>query len=276
MTALAEETASPAVYVINLDRAAGRWHAMQGGLADLPWPVQRIAALDAQTAPDSVLAFRGQRISAPPNGLGRNPYRHRVFSLVEEACFCSHLLALRGFLATARSHAVILEDDAVPRRDLAADLLRILASGADFDIVKLEGIRHAGARLAVQVADTGTAQLVHSFRPCPGSAAYLVSRRGAEKLIERSAGLLIPYDDFLNSPSLTGCRTLHISPWLVWQAGLDSDLRDFRFKPGTGQRRRLRSTTTEVARRVGLRLRLWGAAAVDAIRRPLSIRMMPW
>ena len=46
--------------------------------------------------PCSPCAGRGCRL--PPGGIGWNPYRYRMFALVEEACFASHLLAWRQFL----------------------------------------------------------------------------------------------------------------------------------------------------------------------------------
>ena len=86
------------IFPVNLDRSPDRWATIQQHFGHLPWPLHRVVAVDASRDVDSVLAVRGMTLSAPPGGVGWNPYRQRMFALVEEACFASHLLAWRQFL----------------------------------------------------------------------------------------------------------------------------------------------------------------------------------
>jgi GR25 family glycosyltransferase involved in LPS biosynthesis len=249
-----------ALYVINLDRSPERWQAISDAFSKVGDRLVRVPAIDATADPEAVLAARGTRLARPPNGLGWDPLRYRMHSLIEEATFASHLAALRAFLVSGHSHAVVMEDDAVPRRPLRAELEEIVAAEAA-DIVKLEGIRHVGTRLAIPLRALATgAKLVRSFRPSSGAAAYLVTRPAAERLIAAAGRRLIPFDDYLNAPAFHGCRVAHVSPWLIVQSGDASTM--------TGDRRPIRGLArgglyrglVAPARRIGLRLHLWWAA----------------
>jgi len=264
------------VYVINLDRAPERWAMIQDHYGALPYPVDRIAALDASADPGAVLAERGQTLVRPPAGLGWNPLRSRMFSLVEEACFSSHLRALRRFLADGAAHAVILEDDAVPRRDVASELEEIVASGVAFDVVKLEGIKRRGRRLAILERRLSSAALVRSFAPSPGSAAYLVTRAGARRLVDCAGATRVPFDDYLCNPGWHGCRVLDVSPWLVWQADVGSMMQDQRRSTRGVRQAKLRQQLLRSARRLRLRLALWRAAAFGFPGAPFPLVPARW
>jgi len=218
-----------AFFAINLDRSPERWAEIERLFGDMPWPLHRIRAVDARD-PEAVLAVRGQRMASPPNGIGPNLLRYRTFTLVEEACFASHILALKAFLASDYPYAVILEDDAMPAEVAGlVGALRQLASGSvAFDIVKIEGSRRSGRRLAVEMKDLGRAKLVRSLRPCSGGAAYLVTRDAARRMIEKAGALALPVDDFLSNPGLHGCDIMHLSPWLIVQSGARSTMRAMR------------------------------------------------
>ena len=271
-----ETVGSVAVYAINLDRALERWRAFERNFSNLPWPLVRIAALDAAGAPEAILAVRHQKLVSPPTGLGWNPARFRMYSLAEEACFCSHLQALSAFLESGRAFGLILEDDALPQRDVVKDLSLIVGSGVDFDLVKLEGFRHRGSRLAGGEKRLGEISLVRSFEPSSGSAAYLVSRRGARKLIDNAGSLRIPYDDYLNSGVLSRCRVLQLSPWLVWQSEADSTLAPLRAPTRYVRRRDPWHYMLQAGRRGLLRLALWGAAVGRSPRKMFALTRAPW
>ena len=163
--------------------------------------------------------MRGQTLSSPPTGVGWNPYRQRMFALVEEACFASHLLAWRQFLDSGHERGLILEDDAEPFRVSRRRCARMLSEGQPIDIVKFEGIYRKGGRLAIPVRDLGPAKLVRSLRPCSGAAAYVLTRDSAQRLIERAGKLRMPVDDFIWSQGLHGCDIAHMSPWLDHAVG---------------------------------------------------------
>jgi GR25 family glycosyltransferase involved in LPS biosynthesis len=263
-----------AFFAINLDRSKDRWAALSRGFADVPWPLYRVAALDAAENPESVLTARGQSLALPPAGVGWNSLRNRLFSLVEEACFASHLIALKMFLDSPHKYGVILEDDAMPMPALEEVLRRLLGSGQLFDIVKLEGSMRRGRRPAVLVAELGSTGLVRSLQPSSGSAGYLVTRSAAARLIERAGMLMAPVDDYISNPGLHGCDVMHVSPWLILQARDGSTMRGQRRPNRHIKRRDSWRFLQQGLARGGLRLQLWRQALKGL---PISrLRLSPW
>lgn len=264
------------IFAVNLDRSPDRWATIERHFGNLPWPLHRVAAVDAAHDPDGVLAVRGQLLGLPPTGIGWNPYRYRMFALVEEACFSSHLLAWRQFLDSGYERGLILEDDAEPFPGFEPALTALLADAETIDIVKLEGIYRSGGRLAVPIRDIGPARLVRSFRPCSGAAAYILTRESAARLVERAGKLLMPVDDFIWSQGMHGCDIAHVSPWLIMQSGAASTMVPDR---APNRHVKLRDPVRYVAqalRRFGLRLSLWRAAAQGSPAALLSARWARW
>ena len=210
------------IFAINLDRSPDRWRMVEAGFGKLPWPLQRIAGIDARQEPDTVLTVRGTELRFPPDALGWNAHRNRLFMLTEEACLSGHVLAWRQFLASDFEHAIILEDDAVPQAGFEAAVESLLRQGFDADIVKLEGIWRPGGRKAIRLATAGDRVLVRSLRPCSGAAAYMLTRSAARRLLERIGSELLPADDFLWAPSWHGLKIADLSPWIVMQSGAAS------------------------------------------------------
>ncbi|MBP2550316.1 GR25 family glycosyltransferase involved in LPS biosynthesis [Neorhizobium galegae] len=210
------------LFAINLDRSPDRWRQMEQGFGALPWPLHRVVGVDARKEPEAVLAVRGSTLEFPPDAVGWNAHRNRLFMLTEEACLAGHVMAWRQFLASDFDLALVLEDDAEPQPGFAHVVEDLLALGFDADIVKLEGIFRPGGRKALPVAALGAHRLVRSLRPCSGAAAYIVTRRAAERLLARIGKACIPADDFLWAPSWHGLRIVDLSPWPVMQSGAES------------------------------------------------------
>ncbi len=207
------------LFVINLDRSPDRWSMIEHGFGGLPWPLHRVAGIDARKSPDDVLSVRGLKMQFPPLAVGWNAHRNRRFMLTEEACLVGHVLAWRQFLASDFQHAIILEDDAVPQPGFEPVIQALLRRRVDTDIVKLEGIYRRGGRKVLHVESVADHQLVRSLRPCSGSAGYLITRKAAAMLMERVGHTLVPMDDFLWSPLWHGLRLADVSPWIVMQSG---------------------------------------------------------
>ena len=166
-----------------------------------------MAAVDASRDPEGALAVRGKRCRHR-RGRRWNPYRQRMFALVEEACFASHMLAWRQFLDSGHERGLILEDDAEPFPGFEEAMREMLSDSQPIDIVKFEGIYRKGSRLAIPVRDLGPAKLVRSLRPCSGAAAYVLTpkcRRAADRAGGQAA---MPVDDFIWSQGLHGATSL--------------------------------------------------------------------
>ncbi|MCJ8506661.1 glycosyltransferase family 25 protein [Rhizobium lemnae] len=210
------------LFAINLDRSPDRWRQIEAGFGSLPWPLQRIAGIDARLDPAAVLAVRRLPLRVPPHALGWNAHRNRLFMLTEEACLAGHILAWRTFLESDFDHGIVLEDDAMPQQGFEAAIEALLRQGFDVDIVKLEGIYRPGARKALRLGNAGDRVLVRSLRPCSGAAAYMLTRKAAQRLLDRIGDVLLPADDFLWAPSWHGLKIADLSPWVVMQSGAAS------------------------------------------------------
>ncbi len=112
----------------------------------------------------------------------------------EVGCALSHLRALRTFLATECSHAVVLEDDALVTRAAADAVAALLAPGApdDWDLVKLAA-HHARLGVAVRRISSELRLCAMPYRAA-GSAAYLVDRAAAAALLAGLLPMRFPFD----------------------------------------------------------------------------------
>jgi glycosyl transferase family 25 len=157
------------VYLINLDRSPERLMLMQEQFARLEIPFERIPAVDGRGATAD-----------------RHNWRHHApLRDGEVGCYLSHIKALEAFLASGAACGLILEDDTV----LGDGLLRILAvlqGRRDWDLVKLYATHVSGVwprRGLVRVA----------FRH-GASAAYVVNRHAATRLLAGLLPITVPYD----------------------------------------------------------------------------------
>lgn len=265
------------LFAINLDRSPDRWDEIVKGFGDLPWPLQRVAGIDARKQPEDVLAVRGLEMRHPPLGVGWNVHRNRLFMLTEEACFAGHVLAWRAFLASDFEFAIVLEDDAVPQAGFQSAIEDLIGQeGLKDTVVKLEGIDKPGARKAIHVAGIGDRELVRSLRPCSGSAAYLITRSAAEKLLARVGKVLMPPDDFLWSPAWHGLKVMDVAPWVVMQSGAASVIATTReAKKAAGPKLPGRSVWTAL-RRMRERLALLWSACDGRPMRLMNATMAQW
>ncbi len=264
------------IYVINLDRVADRWQTISSALDSVPWPVERISAFDCKGDVSAILGQRNQKIVDPPYGVGWNPLRLRMFSLVEEATFCSHLHALAVFLESGIAYGIIMEDDAAIESDFTNCVSSIINCELEFDVVKLESSRDSGARLAVVQEELENCRIVRSFRPASGAAAYLVSRKGARRLLDNAGQLRVPVDDYIWNTGLNGCLIYHAAPFPVTQSGAVSTMTAHRSHLRHRKKRDPVSFAIQGLRRGWLRLQLIHAALFRPTFNPLSIRKVPW
>lgn len=198
------------VYVINLDRAPERRVFMEAQTAKAGLDAAFVSAIDAKAAG---FMPRGGHTVVRDDVLIETNWDGRIYVLGEEACFQSHLKALRLFLDSPHEVGLIFEDDAELAPDFAAALEAILGYRRLWDIVKLEGTRMKGARPALRVAEAGPYRLVASLNPASGAAAYLVSRVAAERLVAQADGVFEPFDNYLSAHWRHGLKVLDCAPF---------------------------------------------------------------
>ena len=112
----------------------------------------------------------------------------RPLSRTEIAVYASHRLAWRKLLEGGDAAALVLEDDFSLRDPaLVATIMRntaaVLADGRD--LVKLFDFGKRGHNPPAFTERAGDVELVKWRKPTAGMVAYLISRKGAEKLLAR-------------------------------------------------------------------------------------------
>ncbi len=187
LSARAAHPAPVPVYVINLDRRPDRWTTMSEQFDRLGITAMRIPAVDARL-------LAAQEPQYTPVSIRRRKWGY-VPDLGSVACNRSHAKALRAFLDTDASAALILEDDVILASDTPALLESVDWWPAGASVIRLEAGHTMGARIPLWdvCAETPSGRRVHRFeRWHSGAAAYLVNRATAE--------WMLPYLDDPSNP----------------------------------------------------------------------------
>jgi glycosyl transferase family 25 len=192
----------PCVLVINLDRSPQRLANMGARLAGWPWPWERLPAVDG-----SALA------GWPAAEVDEATYRRRhgrELPRGEVGCYLSHLRAMRRFLESGRDHLVLLEDDAVPGPDFVTVVERLLERAGDWDLVKLSGFHRCGPWSVASL--TAQHRLAIPFARQGNTAALLMSRAAASRLLDALQPMSLPYDHALERPWTCDVRLRVVVP----------------------------------------------------------------
>lgn len=157
------------VTVINLDRDSDRLNHMRGQLGGVPFT--RAPAVDGTAIPETA------------RGLTR----------FELACLASHRNAWRLFLDTPDAHACFLEDDLHIRPGFEA----LVDDGAwvppDAHAVKIDTYLQK-VKLGARRTILEERQVARLYSRHESSAAYVLSRAGAERYLELTARPTLPAD----------------------------------------------------------------------------------
>jgi glycosyl transferase family 25 len=198
------------IYLINLDRRPDRLAAMMAQADRLDLELKRIPALDAATAQSGEIDCwfeAGGPLGEIPRG--------------DKACLLSHRRAWERFIASGEPHAVFLEDDV----GLSQAAARFLADDgwipSNMAVVKLEHYGPAGQR--VLICDIAALQtqgkdfrIGRMLSRHTGAAAYILSRKAAELLLEEHR-FDLPVDHLLFNPN--NSRLFEsLSPWQLLPA----------------------------------------------------------
>ncbi len=191
------------VFFINLDRAPERRAHMEEALRGADF--ERVAAVDGRSLPP------------PPKSL----------TPIELACIESHRLVWRKFLATPAPFACVLEDDV----HLSADFFRLIKDEtwipADAHAVKLDTFFNP-VMLGPDLRALPERRLARLYTRHESSAAYVVSRRGAEYYLRVTETPEAPadYTIFPVDPAGAGLVVYQLAPAVVIQDVLYQRARD--------------------------------------------------
>jgi glycosyl transferase family 25 len=155
-------------FYLNLDEEVARRHSIEDQLACIGIPAERIDAVDGSKP-------------LPPELSYYFDARH-VMDVGALGCYASHIKAWRQITRKALPHALVLEDDAILPPGLSgllSDIIATLPKG--WDMV------HLGTepdRAVCEIAKVGRRKIVQFSRVPPGAVGYLISRAGAQKLLQ--------------------------------------------------------------------------------------------
>ncbi len=178
------------IFYINLARSQDRRRAMEAELNKYHCTYTRVEAVDGKQ-PEMV---KNSGYSAKLN----KKYYHKSLSSGEIGCVESHKRALNAFLQSDFQCALILEDDARANYDLFQELTSVAQTANSWDIVKLYlGKKKKRLGTAAKISENLTIGIPQKI---PNSTlAQLVSREGAEKLMQAYAEFGEPSDVLLKS-----------------------------------------------------------------------------
>ena len=187
------------IYLINLTRRPDRLAAMEAEAARAGLTLTRIAAVDAREAPPSPLFAAKGPLGEIPRG--------------DQACALSHVAAWRALLASGKSHAAILEDDVVLSALAGAALTDATWVPTGVDLIKLEHYGPAGQRVLLSdMRGTANGFRIGRMRSRhTGAAAYLLSRKAAERLLAVTR-FTLPIDHLMFNPNNSPLFAA-LSPW---------------------------------------------------------------
>lgn len=172
------------VYIINLERSKERYENVSRSAADVGLHYHRVSAVDGQQID----------ILHTPE-IDEKWFRHRHGKIIlhgEAGCYLSHLRALSIIANGDASHAVIVEDDICFEDDFV-NIMNKLVQIEGWDVIKFSNHRHRLFRRYMDVTDkVSIGRFLHG--PTGSAAAYMVTKVGAKKLLDKLTPMNLPYD----------------------------------------------------------------------------------
>lgn len=191
-------------YVINVDSKTKRMERMRRAASEIPLTIERVRALSAEQIPVKT-SF--------------SPIFNRELSFPELSCFYSHVECWKRIDKSNHPFALILEDDVVISEQIVQLLETLERTEITFDILRLEPPNKRGKFYTDEVLEVGQFKFAHLISKATCTAAMIVSKTGAKKLLGLAQPIL-PIDEFLfnyYSPAFYKIKTYQIVDALVWQ-----------------------------------------------------------
>lgn len=179
------------IYLINLTRRPDRLASMQAQAARLGLAFTRLAAVDAKEA-DRDTIDRWFHAGGPLGEIPRG----------DKCCSLSHRLAWERLIASGAPYAAVLEDDVMLKDNAAVPLGGGNWIPQGVDLIKLEHYGPPGQSVLLSdFTDVGRGfRLARMRSRHTGAAAYILSRRAAERLLAISR-FDLPVDHLLFNPN---------------------------------------------------------------------------
>lgn len=194
-----------AIYVINLDKDVDRLKAVKQQVQQFRTPVIRIPAIDASTMDEQTLESFSSKLCS-------------VFCTKEIiACAASHITAWKQFLQSPYGVALFCEDDVEFEPNITSRLPSLLKQvPSDFDLVWIgcndcqydendytwsANFIHSLLSLTTDTTKNNTiiSENVYIPKIALGAHCYMLSRKGAEKLLQRVSVTYFHLDTMLTN-----------------------------------------------------------------------------
>lgn len=193
-------------YVINLDTVPERWEHMQRAFAETPFSVVRVSAVS------------GRDLKLPIPEFDEETFRRRhgrLTNIFEVACYLSHIKAMKTFLESGESHAMICEDDLYPTKDATRVIGKLMKAAPFWNIARITGLS-AGSPWKVVSLGEGYFLNVQMGR-LKGCGAYIVDRKAAEALVKGLLPMWLPWDHAADREWPFGLKAVSVSPFPISQ-----------------------------------------------------------
>lgn len=225
-------------YIISLPSETRRRQHVQAECAKYGIPAEIVDAVDMRHIEEEKLR---ELCSLP---LHKKPKKQRYLTKGELGCASSHHQIYQTMLARQQEFALILEDDATfiqdPTSVVQAAFLQRVKQQYDFDVLLLGYVKTVARYLPYYYRRIPIKKRVTMATPqqdfvfgtpweqfgC-GAVAYVITRKGAEKLLDITKKPCVPADDWLYFEQQCGLKVLHCRPTLVLEdlENLDSTIR---------------------------------------------------
>ena len=202
------------IVVISLDRRPDRWAAFSSRAvtAGIYEKVQRLPAIDAK----EFVAHEHPAISLTTaynikNGVRRS--HHEIDRAGAVGCSLSHFKAWKHLLDSSAPALIIFEDDSPVPPDFQARIETVLAElPPGWDMVTFYNTPYQGGQYG---CDPDPAKDTSPWQTCTslmGAHAYMISRRGAEKLLAKAYPIEMHVDAYFAYMARMGHLTLLWNP----------------------------------------------------------------
>lgn len=195
----------PQAFYINLDRDVDRRAALEGELSRLGIAAERFSAVNGTAVPPHLAAYFTNKNGLPP-----------LMKPGELGCYASHLGVYQRIKAADLDAALVLEDDAVLDGSLRQVMDEAIASApVGWDLILLCGKTDRAERPLAELKSGR--KLVRYSRIPPTTSGYLISRSGAEKMLNPSVRRIWPVDWDTRMPWVFQMDTYGVTPQPIRQ-----------------------------------------------------------
>jgi glycosyl transferase family 25 len=207
---------------ISLDRRPDRWATFKATADAAGLPVKRLSAVDARDFGDRIYEMPGLSLLTAHNIRERTRRSHyEIDAPGAVGCSLSHFKAWRQLLNSSAPAMIVFEDDTKIPRGLRGQLEQVfvaLPSAADgsnsWDVVQFQLTTWANGVTGCRPRDGLEAPWQHCTG-LMGTYAYMISRRGAERLLARAYPIEMHVDAYMAYMSSMG----HID--MIWHPLID-------------------------------------------------------